>query len=195
MRSLLAIIALVFSSTAAAVPTGTFGADCANGGCHDNTTTGRSISITDPIEIAIGESALVHFLVEIDTTADPGTAFTDGAIKLAGMDAAGLGATFLNTDDWTDQSTLNYWYSTVFGGSQGTTWPLELSIPGDATVGTYAIDMILAGSANPGESTGRWSFTSSFQINVVPVPVTPAVWLFGSGLLGLIGISRRKKSR
>jgi hypothetical protein len=29
-------------------------------------------------------------------------------------------------------------------------------------------------------------------ISVVPVPA--AVWLFGSGLLGLIGISRRKKA-
>ena len=27
-----------------------------------------------------------------------------------------------------------------------------------------------------------------------PVPIPPAVWLFGSGLLGLIGISRRKKA-
>jgi hypothetical protein len=25
-----------------------------------------------------------------------------------------------------------------------------------------------------------------------PVPVPPAVWLFGSGLLGLIGVARRK---
>lgn len=27
-----------------------------------------------------------------------------------------------------------------------------------------------------------------------PVPVPPAIWLFGSGLIGLIGIARRKKS-
>jgi hypothetical protein len=27
-----------------------------------------------------------------------------------------------------------------------------------------------------------------------PVPVPAALWLFGSGLLGLIGISRRKKT-
>jgi hypothetical protein len=27
-----------------------------------------------------------------------------------------------------------------------------------------------------------------------PIPVPAAVWLFGSGLLGLVGISRRKKS-
>jgi len=36
------------------------------------------------------------------------------------------------------------------------------------------------------DGTGSW--------NVSPVPVPAAVWLFGSGLLGLIGIARRKKA-
>jgi hypothetical protein len=27
-----------------------------------------------------------------------------------------------------------------------------------------------------------------------PVPVPAAVWLFGSGLLGLVGVARRKKA-
>ena len=31
------------------------------------------------------------------------------------------------------------------------------------------------------------------QVQVSAVPVPPAVWLFGSGLLGLVGIARRKK--
>jgi len=35
-------------------------------------------------------------------------------------------------------------------------------------------------------------FTTSFEVNPVPVPA--AIWLFGSGLLGLIGMARRKKS-
>ena len=30
------------------------------------------------------------------------------------------------------------------------------------------------------------------QVNVNPVPVPAAVWLFGSGLIGLVGIARRK---
>lgn len=29
---------------------------------------------------------------------------------------------------------------------------------------------------------------------IVPVPVPPALWLFGSGLLGLLGMARRKKA-
>jgi PKD repeat protein len=35
---------------------------------------------------------------------------------------------------------------------------------------------------------------STIEINVSAVPVPAAVWLFGSGLIGLIGIARRKKS-
>ena len=33
------------------------------------------------------------------------------------------------------------------------------------------------------------------HVAVAPVPVPPAVWLFGSGLLGLIGMARRKTQR
>jgi hypothetical protein len=32
------------------------------------------------------------------------------------------------------------------------------------------------------------------QVAVAPVPVPPAVWLFGSGLLGLIGVARRRQA-
>ena len=35
--------------------------------------------------------------------------------------------------------------------------------------------------------------TVSLAGNVTPVPLPAAVWLFGSGLLGLVGIARRKK--
>jgi len=34
----------------------------------------------------------------------------------------------------------------------------------------------------------------TFLVNTSPVPLPAGVWLFGSGLLGLIGIARRKKS-
>jgi hypothetical protein len=36
--------------------------------------------------------------------------------------------------------------------------------------------------------------STSFSGNITPVPVPAAVWLFGSGLLGLVGIARRKKA-
>lgn len=40
-------------------------------------------------------------------------------------------------------------------------------------------------------SQNAWGFTDrAFSLYTVPVP--PAIWLFGSGLLGLIGLARRK---
>lgn len=37
---------------------------------------------------------------------------------------------------------------------------------------------------------GQWS-----SVVLTPVPVPAAIWLFGSGVLGLAGVSRRKRSR
>lgn len=54
---------------------------------------------------------------------------------------------------------------------------------GDNNAGAGMIDGPFAG------------FNANFSVNqdVAPVPVPAAVWLFGSGLLGLVGIARRKK--
>ena len=37
-------------------------------------------------------------------------------------------------------------------------------------------------------------FGNTIAVDLAPVPVPAAVWLFGSGLLGLVGIARRKQS-
>ncbi|HEY9050740.1 MAG TPA: VPLPA-CTERM sorting domain-containing protein [Gammaproteobacteria bacterium] len=44
--------------------------------------------------------------------------------------------------------------------------------------------------------TGYWHITGTFESvpDVAPVPVPAAVWLFGSGLVGLAGIARRRKA-
>lgn len=76
-----------------------------------------------------------------------------------------------------------------FGGISGTTSP---SIGSTTITGAQATDLL----------AGLWYInihTDLFpageirgQVQVIPVPA--AVWLFGSGLLGLIGIARRKKT-
>ena len=47
-----------------------------------------------------------------------------------------------------------------------------------------SFETIASGVFNEFDNPGSWS--------IVPIP--PAIWLFGSGLLGLIGLARRKKS-
>lgn len=48
-----------------------------------------------------------------------------------------------------------------------------------------------------GESTAAtWTFSSqsesSYSMSITAVPVPAAVWLFGSGLIGLVGLARKK---
>ena len=37
-----------------------------------------------------------------------------------------------------------------------------------------------------------YSYIGSYLVRTSPVPIPAALWLFGSGLIGLIGIARRK---
>lgn len=69
-------------------------------------------------------------------------------------------------------------------------------LPLSAGAGPYTFDYYLwrfGGSADP--FGGQWDYTLTFEVGpatVVPVPA--AIWLFGSGMLGMIGIARRKKA-
>jgi hypothetical protein len=56
-----------------------------------------------------------------------------------------------------------------------------------------ASDLVLNFSATglQGLADESWGL-DNVQVAVAPVPVPPAVWLFGSGLLGLIGVARKK---
>lgn len=81
-------------------------------------------------------------------------------------------------------------------------WQLDLTsltiVDQTASVLTLSGTGILSGNAF--ESTVvDWDFSgnvtgSSYSMTVTAVPVPAAVWLFGSGLLGLIGVARRKAS-
>ena len=56
-------------------------------------------------------------------------------------------------------------------------------------------DLFPTGSGAPGHPTidgATVGFSYSFDLLLTPVPVPATVWLFGSGLIGLIGFARRK---
>ena len=73
-----------------------------------------------------------------------------------------------------------------------------------STVGTGVSDILLMDTSDP-VGLGQWAdgFTPLFvadgsltltsaQVSVVPIP--PAIWLLGSGLIGLFGLGRRQKA-
>jgi hypothetical protein len=79
-------------------------------------------------------------------------------------------------------------------------YELTFQISDTATVGVAAPTLLGAqwllagpnGEINPNDPTIPDYISASVEISAVPVP--PAVWLFGSGLLGLVGVARRRRS-
>ncbi len=87
------------------------------------------------------------------------------------------------------------------GGLLGTITNSELGIEffglgddsGDAVIA--GIQFYITGDEPAGYAIDNLTFATDLNgYNPNPVPVPAAVWLFGSGLLGLAGASRRKKS-
>jgi hypothetical protein len=59
--------------------------------------------------------------------------------------------------------------------------------------GTGTLQSYILGTAGV-DASGNLTFTGNGTTPPPPVPLPAAVWLFGSGLMGLVGISRRRKT-
>lgn len=92
----------------------------------------------------------------------------------------------------------------LYGFTTGTTAnPGPGSITGvdcSGSSGSYSCTLVSGGAVGDawGTFTGNpyyevWNVTLNRVGNATIVPVPAAVWLFGSGLLGLVGVARRKK--
>ncbi|MDO8706132.1 MAG: VPLPA-CTERM sorting domain-containing protein [Sulfuricaulis sp.] len=67
--------------------------------------------------------------------------------------------------------------------------PIFSNIPHSAS--TLSIQFFIQGVGIQSLSDESWAM-DNLTVTAAPIPVPAAVWLFGSGLLGLIGIARRK---
>jgi hypothetical protein len=109
--------------------------------------------------------------------------------------------------DWTGPSTIPVSSPGAATTSTGPLHGLIWSGPRLFVTTGYVSEQSIAGSAifagqtfatldlTPGTYEWTWGSGASFDsftLNVSAVPVPAAVWLFGSGLLGLVGVARRK---
>mgnify|MGYP003573512419 CR=1 FL=1 len=83
-------------------------------------------------------------------------------------------------------NVVSFWNDQDIETNGAATWVFDFANDGS--------NVAIAGSNDSqlkSQSMGAWAVHDG---NVSPVPVPAAVWLFGSGLLGLIGMARRKKA-
>ena len=158
-----------------------------NSGPADNTTPYFNGDLTDPqcditeVEAALGftidESLILGSKTNWDEPANLGV-WTQDEFGLGTLTITNFSAPPADSGTWT-----------LTGGSVA---PLFYVDKYDGLYDLYTY----MGTGLPYSDT--WSHTAKFATSHISVygvvPVPAAVWLFGSGLLGLVGIARRKKA-
>ncbi|BAV33871.1 hypothetical protein SCL_1566 [Sulfuricaulis limicola] len=150
-----------------------------------DTSLGGGVSETSMLNMTVGAGQLgVHMLLDWNLNSN---------IDI--VNVWNINSTFSNCGSSTyDEAALNcLWTGTAHnpaGNHAGTVFLLaSTDNDGDGTLG---IPMVEGGPFyDPGFGGHNFNFNLQGSMTVVPVPA--AVWLFGSGLLGLVGMARRKK--
>ena len=83
----------------------------------------------------------------------------------------------------------------IRGGLQSswTSFSQVVTLGPDVTEGISLELVAICGGVAGCQSNIFWD-NVSITADIAAVPVPAAVWLFGSGLLGLVGVARRKKA-
>lgn len=118
------------------------------------------------------------------STGEMASMFYDTLGNLAYYDTAGspqLGWGLTNTGPFSNLYSEFYWSSTEYATDASKAWEFGMGFGSQyRDVKTDADDY-------------AWAVHDG-DVGVAVVPIPPAVWLFGSGLLGLVGIARRKNA-
>ena len=127
-------------------------------------TPGTQLAMFDDSDTSFAGSNLA---IPVPQTVD----FTSGGINAGDFTATNEALATLNL-------TGSDWFRLAISTDAGTSWSGDTSI-------------IFLGANS---YTVNFSDGSVLEVDVKVIPVPAAVWLFGSGLLGLVGITRRKKA-
>ena len=104
--------------------------------------------------------------------------YCDPALSTTSYCANQIGYGMSNTGPFNNVQSAFYWSAMEFMPESGKAWYFDMK---------YGLQHVY----NKGVTGYAWAVHSG-DVGAVPVPA--AVWLFGSGLLGLIGVARKKQA-
>jgi hypothetical protein len=117
---------------------------------------------------------------------DADTSYAGNSLPIPLPQVVGFSAGGINPGDYTATNEANNTLNLI-----GSDWFI-LAITHDSGSTWYGVNSVSPAATNALDITFTDGSILAVDARVVPVPA--AVWLFASGLLGLIGMSRRKKA-
>lgn len=155
-----------------------------NAGTDTFTASGFALELDD--DGSVPAEAITGGTFDLTAVIDGSGTLSSGSLSIGGT-VASLGF---------NSGTLLTGNLTAFGFPNGGGDPLEFlfDVTGGDAAGLFGSSggIILGGTNFTGDFTIDFNGDGSAVANVAPVPLPATVWLFGAGLLGLVGLGRNR---
>ena len=166
----------------------------------DDGDTAGSVQMTVDVSGSVGLADMTELYLNFDPSFDVSNLLFDYYLGSTGPQALNV-STGLDAYKADGDGFYDIWFNfptadgSTFSGGQTVVY--DITSTALITASSFNFLSAPAGGSGPFLAASKWQSTGPDGLDsawVAAVPVPAAVWLFGSGLLGLVGVARRKKA-
>ena len=184
-------------ATSGTFPSCAYGANVATGGSYFTMDGNFGAIIESDIGIVLGTTQAFNGTAPAPLAPYPGDGTNiTAAWSFFGNTGTNFSASAINANSDTaiDMSGWRVAWGEVPSINMGGGAPATIACQGGTCEIGDTYTLSYSAVVPPGDPSGFGGVLYALEMTGTIVPVPAAVWLFGSGLLGLVGVARRKKS-